>query len=70
MALESLLYLCSLEGRIYPMVGVREGAVSGSGFGLSEVGGVLFDFVHLTSNRVRLFWCHRSLLSFLVRILF
>ena len=50
MALEALLYLCSLEGRIYPTVGVREGAVSGSGFERSEAGGAPIDFIGLSGD--------------------
>lgn len=45
MALEALFYLCCIEGRIYPAVGVREGAVSGSGFELSKAGGAPIDFI-------------------------
>lgn len=52
-ALEVLLYPCSLEGRLYSMVGVREGAVSGSGFELSEVGGAPVDLINLAGDKVR-----------------
>jgi len=52
-ALEALLYLCILGGRIYPVVGVREGAGSGSGFELIEVGGAPIDFIRLDGDRVR-----------------
>lgn len=35
------------------MVGVREGAVSGSGFELSDVGGAPVDLIHLAGDKVR-----------------
>ena len=35
------------------MVGVREGAGSGSGFELIEVGGAPIDFIRLDGDRVR-----------------
>lgn len=35
------------------MVGVKEGAVSGSGFELSMDSGAPIDFIHLADDRVR-----------------
>lgn len=49
MTLETLLYLCSLEGGIYPKVGV--GADSGSGFLPNEASGAPVDFIHLAGDK-------------------
>lgn len=35
------------------MVGVKDGAVSGSGFELSMTSGAPIDFIHLTDDRIR-----------------
>lgn len=49
MTLETLLYLCSLEGRIYPKVGV--GVNFWSVFLLNEAGGAPVDFIHLAGDK-------------------